>query len=279
MPELPEVETIKRGISDLTGQTIQQTIVRNPKLRYKISPTLNQELIGKKILKISRRAKYLILELSHGFLIIHLGMSGSLKLINHQINPDSNDNTPSAPIQKHDHVDICFNSAILRYNDPRRFGMIMYVDTLENCTLLTHLGPEPLDDKFSANYLIKRLINRKSTIKQLVMDNQIVVGVGNIYACEALFLAKIAPTRSGSNITKTEAALLVNTIKQVLTNAIMLGGSSLRDYKHADGNLGYFQNVHNVYAKTGQQCKVCNTVIKEQRLGQRNSFYCPSCQT
>lgn len=277
MPELPEVETVKRGISALIGQTITQFMVRNPNLRYKISSSIEAKLVGNQIANITRRAKYLIITLKNdsnslknkGFLIIHLGMSGSLKLLNAATN---------IPIQKHDHVDLYCTNNILRYNDPRRFGTVMHIDNLEDCFLLKDLGPEPLEKEFSATYLLQKLKNRKSTLKQLIMNNSIVVGVGNIYACEALFLAKISPLRLGYTITKAEADTLVTAIKQVLGQAIELGGSSLRDYKQADGNLGYFQNIHNVYAKAGQECKICKSIILEVRLGQRNSFYCSYCQ-
>ena len=182
-------------------------------------------------------------------------------------------------LNKHDHVDIVFkNGIILRYNDPRRFGCLVYALDIENHSLLAKLGPEPLSTQFNATYLISKLKNKTSTIKQLIMDNHIVVGVGNIYAAEALFLAKISPLRIGTNVTKDEATLLVKVIKQVLKKAIELGGSSLRDYKKADGSLGYFQNTHNVYGKSGKKCGVCDSLIVEKRLGQRNSFYCPICQ-
>lgn len=268
MPELPEIETIKRGIEDLTGNSIINVIIRNNSLRYKISPTLYNDLIGKMVISIKRRAKYLLLELTEGFIIIHLGMSGRLTLL------DDRD----APIKKHDHFDISFNSQILRYNDPRRFGLILYTESPLNNKLLKNLGPEPLEKDFNAKYLLSKLLNKKSAIKKLIMDNQIVVGVGNIYACESLFLSKISPTRTGSSITDAEAKLLVKSIKIILQNAIELGGSTLRDYQTADGSLGYFQNIHKVYAKTNKPCSECGTIIMEKRLGQRNSFYCPNCQ-
>ena len=268
MPELPEVETIKRGIEQLVGQTISDLVVRNHNLRYKIDQNLYNQLISKKITKLSRRAKYLILELNVGFIIIHLGMSGSIALLN----------TKTVPIKQHDHVDIVFNQFILRYNDPRRFGLILYTDNLASCTLLNHLGPEPLDPEFSAKYLLTKVNKRKSSIKQLIMNNKIVVGVGNIYACEALFLAKISPLRSGERITPLEAKNLAKAIKQVLLLAIEMGGSSLRDYKQTNGNLGYFQNIHHVYGKASQKCVTCASLILEKKLGQRNSFYCPNCQ-
>lgn len=276
MPELPEIETVKRGIKSLEAQTIIGVTIRNHSLRYPVDLNLKQILNNAQVIKINRRAKYLILDLSiyqglnakNGYLIIHLGMSGSLTLTDN-----------SVPLKKHDHVDILFgNGTILRYNDPRRFGCIVYVESLDNNNLLQHLGTEPLDLEFNAEYLLSKLNNKASSIKQLIMENKIVVGVGNIYACEALFMAKISPLRTGNSISKTEATLLVKCIKQILNQAIELGGSSLRDYKQADGNLGYFQNIHSVYGRTGKPCKICQHLIIEKRLGQRNSFYCDHCQ-
>lgn len=274
MPELPEIETIKRGIKTLEGQTILAVVIRNPQLRYTIDLNLNQILKNTIIDKIERRAKYLIFNLSrrdnpdNGYLIIHLGMSGSLMLTNNAM-----------PFKKHDHVDILFtNGIILRYNDPRRFGCIIYEKSLDCSNLLNHLGPEPLNSEFSAKYLDTKLSNKSSTIKQIIMDNKIVVGVGNIYACEALFLARISPLRPGKSLNQSEIKLLVKCIKQVLKNAIEMGGSSISDYKQADGTLGYFQNTHNVYGRTGKKCKMCNELINEKRLGQRNSFFCNQCQ-
>ena len=268
MPELPEIETIKTGTQHLCGQTIHKINVWQEKLRYPILPDLNDNICKRTIKKISRRAKYLIFELNdRSGLIIHLGMSGSLTMAQH-----------NSPRLKHDHVEFILDTTTLRYNDPRRFGCILYSKTPYEHDLFTQLGPEPLTDDFNAKYLLDKIKTRKTSIKQLIMDNHIVVGVGNIYACESLFLAKILPTRTGITITFAEIEQLTICIKQVLHLAIKQGGSTLRDYKQADGNLGYFQNTHNVYAKTNQPCKICNSQILEQRLGQRNSFYCPQCQ-
>ena len=273
MPELPEIETVKRGIEHLSGHTITDVVIRNHSLRYPIPSNLKQTLVDQQIIEITRRAKYLVFTLKSAkadtsYLILHLGMSGSVVLLD-----------KSTTTNKHDHVDIVFKSGIiLRYNDPRRFGCLVYTLDIENHPLLTKLGPEPLSPQFNATYLISKLKNKASSIKQLIMDNHIVVGVGNIYAVEALFLARISPLRIGKNISESDAKLLVKMIKQVLIKAIELGGSSLRDYKKADGSLGYFQSIHNVYGKSGKKCNVCNNLIVEQRLGQRNSFYCPNCQ-
>ncbi len=268
MPELPEVETVKRGIQILSKQKITDLVIRNFSLRYPITKALITNTVNKTIVNITRKAKYLIIELNpSGYIILHLGMSGKLSLAN-----------KNTSLIKHDHVDFVFNEILLRYNDPRRFGCIIYTESLDDHPLLKNLGPEPLEDEFNDKYLLKQLAKKKSSIKQLIMDNHIVVGVGNIYACEALFLAKISPIRRGESITKSEAKRLTETIKEVLSLAIKLGGSSLRDYKKADGNLGYFQNVHNVYGKAGTECRICNSIILEKRLGQRNSFFCSTCQ-
>lgn len=270
MPELPEIETIKVGIKCLHSNTIEDIIVRNDKLRYVVNSNIKHYAKAQKIIDITRRAKYLILHLTKGQLIIHLGMSGSLTLL------DISEET--ARPNKHDHVDIIFTDKILRYNDPRRFGCIIFTEDYTQHPLLTRLGVEPLSPSFTAEYLAKKLQNKKSSIKQLIMDNSIVVGVGNIYASESLFLAKISPLRAGNNIKSNELITLVKNIKQVLEKAIELGGSSLRNYKKADGHLGYFQNSHLVYGKAGMPCSVCNNTIQDKRLGQRNSYFCAKCQ-
>ena len=267
MPELPEVETIKNGLMELVGTQISQVILRFPRLRYPLNQQQLDQALQQKICSISRRAKYLIFHLETGYLIFHLGMSGRLTL--HPNNPT---------LQKHDHVDILCGHYILRYNDPRRFGCIIYSTSLNDCPMLANLGPEPLTNKFTAEYLHLKIIKRNRPIKQLIMDNAIVVGIGNIYACEALFLTKLSPLRCGINLSLHECSALVANIQSVLSAAIAAGGSSLRDYKNAQGELGYFQQSHKVYARANQACGHCGTLIAEVRLGQRNSFYCPSCQ-
>ena len=269
MPELPEVETVKRGIEKITKQKIIDLVVRNPNLRYKIDPLLKEKIINQYVKQITRRSKYIIIHIDSGYIIIHLGMSGSILLIN---NPNT------ITIKKHDHVDIILNDYIIRYNDPRRFGLIKFETCLEKCSLLNNLGVEPLTKDFNTEYLFNKIKKRKTTIKQLIMDNHIVVGIGNIYACESLFLSHILPTRLGSDISISECQILINNIKYILRTAIKLGGSSLRDYKQTNGSMGYFQNIHNVYGRKKQPCKICNTLILDIRIGQRNSFYCPTCQ-
>lgn len=270
MPELPEIETIKTGLQNLLEQKILAVKIHNLSLRYKVDKELETKLKNKCVVSITRRAKYLIFTLTNGYIIIHLGMSGSISLKNkfaeHQL-------------QKHDHIEMFFTDFTLRYNDPRRFGAIIYTDDNPlNHSLLNTLGPEPLTLDFTEKYLLTQLKTRKTTIKQAIMDNHIVVGVGNIYACEALFLAQILPYRSADVITTLEIQKLIAAIKSILTLAIQLGGSSLRDYKHVNDDTGKFQTVHNVYGKTGKSCSKCGSIIKEIRLGQRNSFYCPICQ-
>lgn len=270
MPELPEVETVKRGLQMMITDTVETVIVRFPRLRYPLDSSKLNLAQNQKILSISRRAKYLIINLEHGYIIIHLGMSGKVTLYKKKDVPT---------LIKHDHVDIVTNNYVLRYNDARRFGCVVYANDLSSLDMLNTLGPEPFSDEFNAEYLFSKISTRKTPIKQLIMDNAIVVGVGNIYACESLFLCKISPLRLGINITLDECYQLVNIIQQVLQKAIEAGGSSISDYRDAEGNLGYFQQSHNVYGRAKKECKVCKTPISEIRLGQRNSFYCPTCQS
>lgn len=267
MPELPEVETVVSGIKSLVGSKISGVIVRQASLRYLVDTLELEALINSPIISIYRRAKYIIINLPKTNLVIHLGMSGSLLLTD----------TNKAP-SKHDHVDILLDKYVLRYNDPRRFGCILCIKDISTSKLFTHLGPEPLTEEFNATYLFNLTRGKLSKIKQLIMDNHIVVGVGNIYANEALFLSKINPSTKSNLLSQKQCIALVNNIKQVLTKAIASGGSSLRDYQKADGTLGYFQHTHLVYNKQGKPCAVCSTPIQAIRLGQRNSFYCPYCQ-
>lgn len=268
MPELPEIETIKNGLQEMVGTSVEKIIIRFPKLRYPLNQQELNNALGNKIQSLTRRAKYLIVNLDKGALVIHLGMSGRLTLYK-ELAPE---------IRKHDHVDIICGDLILRYNDPRRFGCIIYSENYQQLDLIRALGPEPLEKKFTAQYLQQKISNRNTPIKQLIMDNAIVVGVGNIYACESLFMSKISPLRQGQSLTSKECQTLVKNIRKVLTAAIAAGGSSISDYKNAKGELGYFQQSHQVYGQAGKKCRTCNSVILETRLGQRNSFYCPECQ-
>ncbi|MGL6072118.1 bifunctional DNA-formamidopyrimidine glycosylase/DNA-(apurinic or apyrimidinic site) lyase [Craterilacuibacter sp.] len=270
MPELPEVETTRRGIQNqLTGARISAIVVRNPALRWPVAPDLDAILRGQRILDVGRRAKYLLIECEQGTLIIHLGMSGSLRFV-----------TADTPIEKHDHIDLLLdNGHILRYRDPRRFGAVLwqYGPVLLH-PLLTKLGPEPLSDAFDGSVLFDATRKRGSAIKLTIMDNHVVVGVGNIYANEALFHAGIAPTRSARSLTAEECGRLAAEIRTVLTRAIAAGGSTLRDFVDAIGKPGYFQQSYFVYGRSEQACLRCGSVIRQIRQGQRSSFFCPHCQ-
>lgn len=270
MPELPEVETTCRGISPyLIGQIIVKTIIRQPKLRWAIPCELKKRAKGQKIEQITRRGKYLILNLSQGYIIIHLGMSGSLRIV-----------SPSTPHKKHDHFEIhTTNDQCLRYTDPRRFGCVLWTDhDPQQHSLLRSLGPEPLTEDFSGSYLFAQSRNKKVAIKQLIMNSQIVVGVGNIYANEALFSSRIHPTRSASRISPERYETLAINIKKILAEAIKKGGTTLKDFSNAEGKPGYFQQTLQVYGRGNQPCVICNKTLKEIQVGQRATVYCPTCQ-
>lgn len=271
MPELPEVETTRRGISPhIIGRRIVAIDVRNPALRIPV-PDEVCALAASTILAVERRAKYLLIRLDAGHLLIHLGMSGSLRIT------AAND-----PPRKHDHVIISLDSGQeLRFHDPRRFGLIDWLpasaDVMKH-KLLRHLGPEPLGMDFSADYLYKSAQGRKLAIKLLIMNNAVVVGVGNIYACEALFLAGIHPSRAAARVSKPRMEKLTAAIKDRLASAIERGGTTLRDFVGGDGEPGYFAQELNVYGREGLPCKRCASVIKRKVIGQRSTFYCPTCQ-
>jgi len=268
LPELPEVETTKRGIQPYTeNANIRSIVVRQPRLRWPVSNELS-EISMSKVISVERRAKYLLLSLADGYIIIHLGMSGSLRVV------DIN-----CPVGKHDHVDFLMdNDKIIRYNDPRRFGSILWTKNLATHPLLVKLGPEPLEGSFDGDYLFKQRDGKKINIKQFIMDNKIVVGVGNIYANEALFLSGIHPKRPANKISKKRFKQLANNIKEVLSEAIKQGGTTLKDFVGGDGKPGYFQQQLNVYGRGGQDCINCKTALKEIRIGQRSTVYCPKCQ-
>lgn len=270
MPELPEVETTKRGISPfLLNQTIRAVTIRQKQLRFEISPELNTRSIGQVIHSISRRAKYLLIELSEGYLLNHLGMSGHLRIIK-----------SDTPPGKHDHLDFeLSNNYILRYNDPRRFGLWLYLpNNPGQHRLLAHLGPEPLSDAFNGEYLFRRAFQRKQSIKSFIMTNEIVVGIGNIYAAESLYLAGIHPSTPAGYLKEEKFALLVACIKQVLQQAIDAGGTTLRDFYSFDGKPGYFANKLLVYGRKNQACFRCKSLIQEITIGGRSSAFCPNCQ-
>ena len=270
MPELPEVETTCRGIAPyITGRQVTRIIVRNPNLRWKVSARLNREMSGQTINAVSRRGKYLLLTTGMGSAILHLGMSGSLRIID-----------AKAPPNKHDHIDIVLDDGhALRFTDPRRFGSLHWTrrPPLQH-KLLCNLGVEPLSSEFNGDYLHKVSRGRKVAIKPFIMNSHIVTGIGNIYACEALFMAGIYPKRAAGRISKNKYELLVGVSKEVLTDAIAAGGTTLRDFVNGHGEPGYFSQELHVYGLAGQPCISCREPIREIRQGQRSTFYCPVCQ-
>jgi formamidopyrimidine-DNA glycosylase len=267
MPELPEVEVTRRGIAHLVGRKITAVAVREPRLRWRV-PEAVSTLAGRTVRAISRRGKYLLIDCGNGHLILHLGMSGSLRFV-----------LPETVPQKHDHIDLAFEGTVLRLRDPRRFGALLWTDRApESHPLIVHLGVEPLSRSFDARRLYALARRRRTAIKQLIMDGRSVVGVGNIYASEALFLAGIRPRTAAHRLTLEQCARLAEAIKRTLRAAIRAGGSSLRDFVGSDGELGSFQARYFVYDRTDLPCRRCRTPIRRIVQGQRASFYCPSCQ-
>ncbi len=272
MPELPEVETTRLGLLPLQGQTVNKVIVRNASLRWPIPQHLVQTLPGQQFIRLRRRAKYILIDCNSGTLLLHLGMSGRISLLEQD-----------EPPAKHDHFELHFDDGhVLRYRDPRRFGAILWIEAdAENPDahmLLSHLGPEPLEDAFNGNWLYQNIRTRSAPIKNVIMDSHLVVGVGNIYASESLFRARIDPRCPANKLSRARCERLVSEIKSTLQDALKAGGSSLRDFFGTDGNPGYFQQEYFVYARTGQPCKICHSLIESIRQGQRSTFYCPSCQ-
>lgn len=269
MPELPEVETTRRGIEPwLRDQRILALTIRQPQLRWPISPELIATLPGQRVTAIQRRAKYLLVDTAAGSALVHLGMSGSLRVLP----------ADSAP-GKHDHYDWQLESGlILRYTDPRRFGCLLWQASDEVHPLLRALGPEPLSDAFNGDYLWTLSRSRRAAVKVFVMDQAVVVGVGNIYAAEALFAAGIHPGRAAGAVSRLRYERLAQQIKRILGHAITRGGTTLRDFTNADGAPGYFAQELLVYGRAGQPCRVCASPIRVVSLGQRSTFYCPRCQ-
>jgi len=270
MPELPEVETTLRGLAPhLTGKTVADVVIRNAKLRWPVPKNLPQLLRGSTIRSLQRRAKYLLIGFDHGTLILHLGMSGSLRIL------------PAATLpEKHDHFDLVLdNGMLVRLRDPRRFGAVLWhVGDPMLHPLLAALGPEPLEDDLDGAYLHRATRGRSIAIKQCLMDNHVVVGVGNIYANEALFRAGIKPQLAAGKLSLPRCEKLVKEIRATLAEAIKLGGSSLRDFVDTAGQPGYFQQHYWVYGRGGEPCRRCGKRIKQIRQGQRSSFYCGNCQ-
>jgi formamidopyrimidine-DNA glycosylase len=271
MPELPEVETTRLGITPhILGKTISEIIIRRHDLRQPI-PTTITDLEGAKITSIDRRSKYILIHTNaKTAILIHLGMSGSLRII-----PLSED------WKKHDHAAFAFSNKLqLRYHDPRRFGLILTIPTKNLTThpLLANLGPEPLSENFTAHHLHTALRNKTIPIKTSIMDAKIVVGVGNIYASESLFHAKIHPLTPANKLTKPKAAKLITAIQKVLTESITQGGTTLRDFLNSDGHPGYFQQRLFTYGRKGEPCRICSTPISHKTIAQRSTYWCPSCQ-
>jgi formamidopyrimidine-DNA glycosylase len=270
MPELPEVETTRRGILPvLKNQRIAQVTVRDARLRWPVQPDFASRLNGQRIMDVQRRAKYLLIQLQNGTVLWHLGMSGSLRVLSAGTEP-----------QAHDHIDVLLESGrLLRFNDPRRFGCALWTgDDPALHELIVHLGPEPLNDEFNELYLAEKARGRSVAIKQFIMNAEIVVGVGNIYASEALFRAGIRPRRAAGRVKRAELKSLVAAIKQVLADAIKVGGTTLRDYVNANGSPGYFRQKLFVYERAGEPCRTCKTPIKQFVQGNRSTYFCPHCQ-
>lgn len=270
MPELPEVETTRRGIAPhVQGQRIIRVVVREPRLRWPVPDTLAQRMGGRVIEQVERRAKYLLLHVAPGTAILHLGMSGSLRIVDAASTPD-----------KHDHVDLVLASGkCLRLRDPRRFGALLWTeDDAYLHPLLRSLGPEPLGENFCGAHLHDLSRGRRLAVKPFLMDGKVVVGVGNIYASEALFRAGIHPTRQAGRVSARRYDRLAEAIREVLDASLRAGGTTLRDFLHSDGTPGYFEQKLAVYGRAGQPCASCGVSIRQRVLGQRATYYCPRCQ-
>jgi len=274
MPELPEVEVSRLGLLPyLPGQRLVEAIFRTAKLRHELPPSVASRLTGLRVEAISRRGKYLLFNCQSqnggGWLILHLGMSGSIRLV-----------PPGTPAQKHDHVDLVFAHTTLRYRDPRRFGTLVWVEGngVESHPLIAVLGIEPLTDEFDGDWLYDATRRRSTAIKPLLMDSHLVVGIGNIYASESLFLAGISPLRAANRISRQRYRILVPAIRSTLEKSISAGGSSVRDYVHSDGGAGSFQLSCAVYDRCGEPCLSCGRPILQIRQASRSTFYCAHCQ-
>ena len=269
MPELPEVETTRRGIEPhVVGRRIHRLVVHERRLRWPVDVQTSATFVGCTIRRAGRRAKYLLLETDVGTMILHLGMSGSLRVL-----------PASTPRIAHDHVDIELDSGqTLRFNDPRRFGSLLFTADPATHPLLKGLAPEPLEDGFDGEYLWKITRRRSVAIKQLLMNSRLVVGVGNIYASEALFRARVRPRRPARKLSRVECHKLARAIKATLAMAVKVGGTTLRDYVGADGNPGYFRQKLYVYERAGQSCRVCGKPVKQFTQGQRSTYWCANCQ-
>ena len=268
MPELPEVEVSRLGIMPhLQGRVLTKVVVRQPQLRYPV-PDILTRLSPQPVEAVGRRAKYLLIALPQGDVVLHLGMSGSLRVVG-----------ANSPAGRHDHLDLVLDSGhCLRFNDPRRFGAVLWQPRGEQLPQLSRLGPEPLGDDFDGSWLYQRSRGRRQAVKPFIMDNQQVVGVGNIYASEALFAAGIDPRRPAGRISKARYLRLADCIRQVLQQAIATGGTTLKDFVQADGKPGYFAQQLQVYGRAGECCNRCGQLIRQQILAQRSTYWCSGCQ-
>ena len=268
MPELPEVETTLRGIAPhLAGRQIRAIEVRDPRLRWPV-PASVQRAVNRPVLGLRRRAKYILIDFDDGSLMLHLGMSGSVRVLE-----------PGTPPGLHDHVDLVTDDALVRFNDPRRFGSLLWVDApVERHALLAGLGPEPLESQFDGDHLWRLSQGRRLAVKSFVMDGHVVVGVGNIYASEALFMAGVHPTRPAGRVSRGRYQGLAEAIRDVLGRAVREGGTTLRDFSDTDGTPGYFARNLLVYGRAGQPCFQCGAEVRQKVIGQRSSFYCVRCQ-
>jgi formamidopyrimidine-DNA glycosylase len=274
MPELPEVETTLRGIRPyLEGRRIDRLVVRDPRLRQPVPMETADRVAGQTVRSLSRRSKYLLVGLDCGSLIIHLGMSGSLRIV-----------APDSPPKKHDHLDLVLaDQRCLRFHDPRRFGLFLWTEDPPETAetrhpLLRALGPEPLGPAFDGDHLYRLAQQRRTAVKVFLMDASVVVGIGNIYANESLFLAGIHPARACHRIGLARYRRLAEVVRSVLQASITQGGTTLRDFVQEDGNPGYFAQSLRVYGRTGEPCVGCAAPLRQRRIGQRSSFYCPRCQ-
>lgn len=273
MPELPEVEITRRGIEPyLTGNTISGVRVSERRLRWPIPLNLAARVTGRRIVRVTRRGKYILIDCAEngrpGWLILHLGMSGSLRIMASKAKP-----------QRHDHFDLLLGKRLMRLRDPRRFGAVLWEgNDIARHPLLAGLGAEPLEDAFTGKFLHAATRTRKTAVKLVLMNASIVVGVGNIYANESLFHARINPRTPAGRLSLARYDALAAAIKSTLTQALAAGGSSLRDFVHSDGTSGYFQQQYYVYGRAGLPCRICGTPIRQLRQGQRATFFCPACQ-
>ncbi|HVI25463.1 MAG TPA: bifunctional DNA-formamidopyrimidine glycosylase/DNA-(apurinic or apyrimidinic site) lyase [Xanthomonadaceae bacterium] len=269
MPELPEVETTRRGLAPhVEGRRVRAVVLRRPDLRWPIPPEVSALLPGERIDAVRRRAKYLLLDTRAGSALLHLGMSGSLRVL-----------APDTPVAAHDHVDLALEGGrVLRFNDPRRFGCLLWQPPGETHPLLRGLGPEPLSDRFDGDYLFARSRGRQAPVKAFLMDQAVVVGVGNIYAAEALFAAGISPLRAAGRVSRERYTALADAVKAILAQAIVRGGTTLRDFLAPDGAPGYFEQELAAYGRGGEPCPRCGRPLKQAAIGQRTTVWCGRCQ-